>query len=103
LTLCVEPKHYDGIIRRVDDLFWKRTAHRMATGAGVPSDPYQKTSRAQEVGLTKQAVLEDGTLVMPYTGWDYNPSDRLAGIDKAIADKSKKQALYCWFTAMLAY
>ena len=43
-------------------------------------------------GLNNPALLEDGTPALPDKGWDYNPSDRLAGVNKALMDKRGKSS-----------
>ena len=42
--------------------------------------------------MARSCVLEDGTPALPDKGWDYNPSDRLAGVNKALMDKRGKSS-----------
>ncbi|TSA42225.1 MAG: hypothetical protein D4R63_00945 [Methylococcaceae bacterium] len=92
----VRPAHLalDGIIRRVDDPFWithsPPNGYRCRCSIRSLSEHQAKARSAPGKGLNNPALLEDGTPALPDKGWDYNPSDRLAGIRKAIAEKSSQ-------------
>lgn len=92
----VRPAHLalDGIIRRVDDPFWithsPPNGYRCRCSIRSLSEHQAKARSATGKGLNNPALLEDGTPALPDKGWDYNPSDRLAGIRKAIAEKSSQ-------------
>jgi SPP1 gp7 family putative phage head morphogenesis protein len=94
----VRPAHLalDGIIRRVDDPFWithsPPNGYRCRCSIRSLSEHQAKARSAPGKGLNNPALLEDGTPALPDKGWDYNPSDRLAGVNKALADKRTKSS-----------
>ena len=92
----VRPAHLalDGIIRRVDDPFWTThsppNGYRCRCSIRSLSEHQAKARSGQGKGLNQQPVLDDGTPALPDKGWDYNPSDRLAGIRQAITDRTSQ-------------
>ena len=92
----VRPSHLalDGMIRRIDDPFWKThsppNGYRCRCSIRSLSEHQAKARSGQGKGLNQQPVLDDGTPALPDKGWDYNPSDRLAGVNKALVDKRIK-------------
>ena len=92
----VRPAHLalDGIIRRVDDPFWTThsppNGYRCRCSIRSLSEHQAKARSGQGKGLNQQPVLDDGTPALPDKGWDYNPSDRLAGVNKAITDRASQ-------------
>ncbi|MCF7999644.1 MAG: hypothetical protein K9L25_11440, partial [Methylovulum sp.] len=84
----------DGMIRRIDDPFWKThsppNGYRCRCSIRSLSEHQAKARSGQGKGLNQQPVLDDGTPALPDKGWDYNPSDRLAGVNKALVDKRGK-------------
>ena len=62
----------------------------MFTVAAVLFARYQSIKPRHAVA--RSCVLEDGTPALPDKGWDYNPSDRLAGVNKALMDKRGKSS-----------
>ncbi len=103
----VRPAHLalDGIIRRIDDPFWlthsSPNGYRCRCSMRSLSEDQAKArsgfdSEGNGKGLNKQPVYKDVNGVEipanPDKGWDYNPNDRLAGINRAIADKRAKSS-----------
>ncbi len=92
----VRPAHLalDGIIRRVDDPFWTThsppNGYRCRCSIRSLSEHQARARSGPGKGLNNPALLEDGTPALPDKGWDYNPSDRLAGVNKALVDKRGK-------------
>lgn len=96
----VRPAHLalDRIIRRIDDPFWK--THSAPNGfrcrcslIALTEKEAQSRSRGGN-GLNKQPIVDLGnermTQANPDPGWEYNPSDRMQGVESAIAKKSGK-------------
>ncbi len=94
----VRPAHLalDGIIRRVDDPFWTThsppNGYRCRCSIRSLSEHQARARSGPGKGLNNPALLEDGTAALPDKGWDYNPSDRLAGVNKALVDKRGKSS-----------
>ncbi len=94
----VRPAHLalDGIIRRVDDPFWTThsppNGYRCRCSIRSLSEHQARARSGPGKGLNNPALLEDGTPALPDKGWDYNPSDRLAGVNKALVDKRGKSS-----------
>jgi len=94
----VSPAHLalDSIIRRVDDPFWTThsppNGYRCRCSIRSLSEHQAKARSGPGKGLNNPALLEDGTPALPDKGWDYNPSDRLAGVNKALMDKRGKSS-----------
>ena len=94
----VRPAHLalDGIIRPVDDPFWithsPPNGYRCRCSIRSLSEHQARARSGQGKGLNQQPVLDDGTPALPDKGWDYNPSDRLAGVNKALVDKRGKSS-----------
>jgi SPP1 gp7 family putative phage head morphogenesis protein len=92
----VRPAHLalDGIIRRVDDPFWTThsppNGYRCRCSIRSLSEHQARARSGPGKGLNNPALLEDGTPALPDKGWDYNPSDRLAGIRQAITDRASQ-------------
>ena len=97
-TSVHSPSHLalDGMIRRIDDPFWKThsppNGYRCRCSIRSLSEHQAKARSGQGKGLNQQPVLDDGTPALPDKGWDYNPSDRLAGVNKALVDKRGKSS-----------
>ena len=96
----VRPSHLalDGIIRRWDDPFWKTHSpplgYRCRCSLISLTEEQAKARSGDGKGLNQQPVYvdKDGNTQQanPDTGWDYNPSDRMAGIYRAIEAKQGK-------------
>lgn len=92
----VRPSHLalDGIIRPVGDAFW--ATHSPPCGyrcrcSLISLSPKQAQDRSKDgKGLTQQPLLKDGSPALPDKGWDYDKTNRMAGIDKAISEKLDK-------------
>ncbi|MEI7840054.1 MAG: hypothetical protein WCJ11_06095 [Methylococcaceae bacterium] len=54
----------------------------------VPLDYKQAQARSTNGnGLNKQPILENGLPALPDAGWDYDKTNRMAGIEKAIEQR----------------
>jgi SPP1 gp7 family putative phage head morphogenesis protein len=90
----VRPSHlaFDNIIRRFDDPFWKKNSppngYRCRCSIISLTESQAKARSGKGKGLKNKAMLEDGTKAKPDEGWNYNPSDRLAGLKKAAKEKA---------------
>lgn len=102
----VRPSHLalDGIIRPVGDAFW--ATHSPPRGfrcrCSLISLDY-KQAKARSVngkGLNQQPILGNGQMAMPDKGWDYDKTNRMAGVEKAIAER-KIAAGSNWFKKTL--
>ena len=102
----VRPSHLalDGIIRPVGDAFW--ATHSPPCGyrcrcSLISLSPKQAQDRSKDgKGLNQQPVLKDGSPALPDKGWDYDKTNRMAGIEKAIENK-KTAAGSNWFKRTL--
>ncbi len=96
----VRPSHLalDGIIRRWDDPFWQThsppNGYRCRCSIISLTEAQAQARSTGDKGLNKQPVYTDAKDIVrqaePDKGWDYNPSDRLAGVKQAMANKEGK-------------
>jgi hypothetical protein len=101
----VRPAHLalDGIIRAKSDPFWG--SHSPPCGFRCRCSLIQlsdKQAQARSVngkGLNQLPILENGLPANPDTGWDYDKTNRMAGIEKAI--KQRKTDSSTWFQRTL--
>jgi hypothetical protein len=89
----VRPAHLalDGIIRPKDSPFWAihspPCGFRCRCSLISLTDKQARDRSVNGKGLNQQPVLENGLPANPDKGWDYDKTNRMAGIEKAIGEK----------------
>jgi SPP1 gp7 family putative phage head morphogenesis protein len=89
----VRPAHLalDGIIREKSDPFWATHSppcgYRCRCSLIALTDSQAQKRSVNGKGLNQQPILENGQPALPDKDWDYDKTNRMAGVEKAIKDK----------------
>jgi SPP1 gp7 family putative phage head morphogenesis protein len=92
----VRPAHLalDNVIRPINSSFWKThlppNGYRCRCGFITLTKEQAEARSGKGKGLNNPALLDDGEKAMPDQGWEYNPSDRLDGVNSAIDERTKE-------------